>query len=156
MKGIFTLTSPKDLFAKLRYEHELLHQDPENAYIAFNFFVTAEHLLDWLYPGNAGKSQREQLRDQEVLLQTVSHIASGAIHFVAEAKHHKSVVDSGRPSPYFSDKYFGRFFGSRYFGRGRLTLYLSGATANTLGNSITPIDLADKVLAYWEACTDLK
>jgi len=151
------LTSPRDLLAKLRHEHELLHQDSDNAYVAFNFFVTAEHLLDWLYPGNAGKARREQLRGQEVLLQIVSHIANGAKHFVVEAKHHKAVSASGRLGSFFPSSYFGSgYFGSGYFGKGRLTLHLTGDAATAFGSSVAPIDLADKVLAYWEACPDLR
>lgn len=28
-----------------------MRQDPVNVDHAFNFFTTAEHMLDWLYPG---------------------------------------------------------------------------------------------------------
>ena len=41
MKGIFTLTSPQDLLAKLRRDFSKLEADPANADLAFNFFVTA-------------------------------------------------------------------------------------------------------------------
>jgi hypothetical protein len=156
VKGIFALTSPADLFAKLTNDLHVLRRAPDDAYAAFNFFVTAEHLLDWLYPGAAGEAQRKQRRKQEVLLQVVSHLANGAKHFVVEAKHHRSVADSGRPSRYFGARYFGRYLGGRYFGRGRMTLKLTGEAATAIGDSISPIELAEKVHAYWDADPTLK
>ena len=39
--GFFALGTPADLLKKLRHDF---------SYAAFDFFVTAEHLLDWKYP----------------------------------------------------------------------------------------------------------
>jgi len=94
MEGVFTLTTARDLLAKLQHDYQLLSASPNDPYIAFNFFVTAEHLLDWIYPGNANKDARTNARQQELLLQICSHIASGAKHFEVEAKHHKSVAET--------------------------------------------------------------
>ena len=46
-EGVFSLTSAAHLRDKLRHDFEALKADPFNPYLGFNFFVTAEHLLDW-------------------------------------------------------------------------------------------------------------
>ena len=58
MKGIFELNTSRDLLEKLRFDVRQLENDPTNTYLAFNFFVTAEHMKDWLYPGKANKKAR--------------------------------------------------------------------------------------------------
>ena len=73
-----------------------MEQDPANPYPAFDFFVTAEHLLDWLYPDSVESANvriRKQRREIEPLLRVTSHLANGAKHFEAMAPHHKSVDD---------------------------------------------------------------
>jgi len=51
MKGLFQLQTARDLLAKLGHDYERLRNSPNDAYVAFDFFVTAEHILDWLHPG---------------------------------------------------------------------------------------------------------
>src|SRR5688572_9588972 len=94
-RGFATLQTPKDLIAKLRHDLRRMESDPDDVYAAFDFFVTAEHILDWLYPDAPDASQkrkREKARSSTRLLQITSHIASGAKHFVALGKHHSSVT----------------------------------------------------------------
>lgn len=43
------------------------------------------------HPGYANRAARAQLRPSEVLLEIVSHWATGAKHFMAEASHRRSV-----------------------------------------------------------------
>ena len=57
-KLIFQLTTAADLRAKLGRDLDRLKNEPMNADAAFNFFVTAEHLLDWVYPKNINKARR--------------------------------------------------------------------------------------------------
>ncbi len=54
-KGFFTFTTAKGLFLKLEHDLAEVQRKPSDPYTAFNFFVTAEHLLDWLYPGKANE-----------------------------------------------------------------------------------------------------
>ncbi len=89
--GIFNLRTASDLRQKLRHDLDRLKWSPTNTYEAFNFFVTAEHLLDWQFPGYDDKAQRERVRSEEVILQITSHLANGAKHFQTQAKHHRSV-----------------------------------------------------------------
>ena len=138
MKGLFQLQSARDLLAKLRHDYSRLQQTPNDPYAAFDFFVTAEHLLDWVYPGASGKASRTAERESHVILQVVSHLATGAKHMVPEVRHHVSVEHADvAPSPH-------------------LIVNLEGAAAANLGVTATPLKLASRALEYWENHSQLK
>jgi hypothetical protein len=152
MRGLFQLQSPRDLLAKLRHDYERLQQTPNDAYVAFDFFVTAEHLLDWLYPGAGGRTQRTAERNSQIILQVVSHLATGAKHMIPEDPRHTSVQHADvAPSTYGDAQY-----STGVYGAGHLVVELEGAAASQLGGSITPFRLAAKVLEYWQSHTQLK
>jgi hypothetical protein len=48
MEGFFDLQTPEHLLHKLEWEYTQWQDDPLNTYRAWNFFVTAEHLPDWI------------------------------------------------------------------------------------------------------------
>jgi hypothetical protein len=126
-----------------------IQRSPSDPDPAFDFIVTAEHVLDWLYPGKAGEPQRRAERDKSQLLQLVSHIATGAKHMVPEAKRHTSVerTETPEPSPYGAGPY-----GAGPYGGGPLVVHLDSAVAAELGyTSITVLGLANRVLEFWRA-----
>jgi hypothetical protein len=144
MPGVFDLRSPADLLAKLGRELERLRAAPNDVDHAFNFFVTAEHMLDWRYPDPNGKTLRKAKRDSEPLLQLVSHLASGAKHFDNLNEHHQSVADTGlkhrHPNPMM-----------RRMMPSQLCVIAIGDAGAALGGSrITALALAEKVYAYWQ------
>ena len=94
--GFGALKTPRDLLRKMEHDHARMESEPSNEYAAFDFFVTAEHMLDWIHPGRNNKKVRESVRDSEVLLQVTSHIANGAKHFEATDSCHKSVIEIER------------------------------------------------------------
>lgn len=146
MRGLFELRKVGDLLAKLRHDHQRLQQAPNDAYVAFDFFVTAEHMLDWLYPGSSGRNQRSAERNSQLILQVVSHLATGAKHMVPEDSRHTSVRQASMiPSVYGHAQY-----GTGRYGADHLIIHLDGAAASQLGPSITPLDLAARVLEYWQ------
>lgn len=151
MKGVFNLRTPIDLLDKLKYDYAVFEKDKNNPYLAFNFFVTAEHMLDWIYPGYSNKAKRTALRDSEVLLQVCSYLASGAKHFVAEAKHHDTVSGSVKKRP--TNPLVGPFGGPFVIERNISGLYVNfeDKAAKDLGSSIKAVDLADQVLKYWQS-----
>ncbi len=155
-QGLFDLKNPLDLLKKLHYEYEELKKDRLNSFVAFNFFVTAEHMLDWVYPGSTNKKRREQVRRDSVLLQICSHVANGAKHFEVEAKHHVSVSDTskrvGNPlkSPIFHSPIFHPDVVSGLF------LTLDGEAGKKLGVYVNVLSLAKQVLEFWEGYEDLK
>lgn len=149
MSGIFKLTCPSDLLEKLRYEYAQLENDPSNQYVAWNFFVTAEHLLDWLHPGQANREKRTKARKSELLLQICSHIANGAKHFEAEAKHHQSVAGSDQIS-HWPKGYFPKGYWSEGYFLKCLVIRLENEAAKEFGESIEVLSLAKKVMDFWE------
>ena len=143
--GIGALETPSDLLAKLRHDFKRMRVDPFDAYSAFDFFVTAEHLADWILPGRANDSQRRTLKEAP-LLSVISHIANGAKHFFVEDKRHTSVrhVDSvdGAFDP--------GIFDPGVFDTGGLVVTLEGPAAVTLGTRVSALSLAEQTIAFWE------
>src|SRR5258706_15507092 len=89
-----SLGNAADLLGKLRFDFERVRKNTHDAYAAFDFFVTAEHLPEW---------QRDKtVIRQEPLLRVVSHLANGAKHFQATDSRHKSVSNVGLRSGSFS------------------------------------------------------
>lgn len=91
-KGFADLKTYSDLIEKLRFDLDRLKEAPSQQtklYAAFDFFVTAEHILDWKYPSDHKK--RKELKDSEMLLEITSHLANGVKHFEATDSRHKSV-----------------------------------------------------------------
>lgn len=82
----FELKTAKDLFHKLEDDLVALEESGQDTKVAFNFFVTAEHLPDWL--------DKRCLVKQNSILRIVSHIANGAKHFYLDKERHKAVVNT--------------------------------------------------------------
>lgn len=149
--GVFDLKTPSDLLQMMARELERLRGDPSNADHAFNLFVTAEHMLDWLYPGREGSDARRVLRDSEPLLQIVSHIANGAKHFDRLSEHHRSVVGYQKPGGFFPPGFFADgYFADGYFPEATLTVALSEEAARDFGNTIAAVSLAERVYHFWD------
>lgn len=86
MKGFSPkLQHPGDLLEKLKWDLKRLEQSPSDVYVAFDCFVTAEHIPDWINDKSVKKAND--------LLMVVSHIANGAKHFEASRARHKSVTE---------------------------------------------------------------
>ena len=148
--GFFELRTARDLLEKLRRDLERLRAAPLDTDAAFNFFVTAEHLLDWVYPKKAGTAQRTAERKASSLLQVCSHLANGAKHFETEAKQHKSVDQTVKRSGFFPAGMFPPGF-LPMFPDAQLVVKLKGGAAKALGSSVPALTLAEQVLKYWDA-----
>lgn len=145
LKGFATLQTPRDLLQKVRHDYQRLRSAPEDVYAAFDFFVSAYHILDWLHPGDRASRKAEEERN--LLLQVCSHIANGAKHFKATAKQHTSVADLYSEEGAFQrDK-----FQSDAFQVGGLLVELDGPAGQAFGTRLEVVDLAGRVLAHWEA-----
>jgi hypothetical protein len=147
MQGLFELKTPRDLLLKLKFDLKALKREPTNTYLAFNLFVTAEHMKDWVFPGKANRKNRENIEKSSSLLQICSHIANGAKHFEVEARHHNSVADTKKTGGYFGAKYFASsYFPNKYFPKGGLVIQLKGSAENQFGTSMGAIKLAESVI----------
>ena len=141
-QGFFELESPADLVRKLRHDLERIEKSPQDQYAAFDFFVTAEHIVDWLHPDD--KSARESIRSSNALLRVTSHLANGGKHFHAKAKRHRSILGTEKQKyvepGYIEDGYFEE----------PLVIHLSEPEAQELGSPhVDAISLARRVLDYW-------
>ncbi len=134
----------------MRRDFERLKSKPLSSDAAFNFFVTAEHMLDWVYPKRINKEKRTNARKKSVVLQVCSHLANGAKHFELEGRHHNSVSSTGAGVGWSREGFFAPdYFADGYFEE-RLVVSLKGDAAKELGQSIGAIELAEKVIAYWD------
>ena len=107
------------------------------------FFVTADHIVDWLHPNERANQAAE--RANSPLVEICYHISSGAKHFEATHPTHKSVASTGVHTGELSDEF------SREFDVTTLELLLTDDAAKQLGfKSIDALSLAKRVLAYWE------
>ena len=140
--GFAELRHPADLYAKLHHDVGRMIEDPGGEYAAFDFFVTAEHIVDWLHP--TSKQKQKALRNSDPLLELVSHLANGAKHFQATARHHTSVnslkreeyVDSSCKVPGVSED--------------ELIVHLTESQARIFGCvQFETITLAHRVIDYW-------
>jgi hypothetical protein len=147
MKGFGQLDRPAHLLEKLRHDLARITSDPSDQYAAFDFFVTAEHMVDWVLPGFAQKQAQAGLRDSNPLLQVVSHIANGSKHFVAEARHHRHVQHVDAPPSAFQPS----AFQSSAFQTGALYVTLEGTAAQAFGPQLEVTDLAERVFRFWQA-----
>ena len=56
-KGFFELQTAQDLLRKLRHDSQRVKQSPMDSYAAFDFFVTAHHMLEWRYRNKDERTQ---------------------------------------------------------------------------------------------------
>jgi len=158
--GFFDLASPADVLAKLRHDFSRVLDNPLDTYAAFDFFVTAEHLLDWVFPGAANRVERTRMRESSALLRVTSHLASGAKHFRVEASHHRSVGHERTHDGGFA----AGDFDPRDFDTSSLVVGLQSEDASELGiegalqddpsgygMEIRVCELAQRVLDHWES-----
>ena len=150
MKGLFRLKTAKDLLGKLRHDLQRLTSDPVNEYAAFDFFVTARHMPEWLYPGDAKK--QALLFRQHILLQVCRHIADGSKHFEATASYHTSVKDTSLEGAAFQPG----VFQPTAFQVGHLIVTLDGPAATHFGATIEVTTLATQIFLFWETHPDLQ
>lgn len=142
LNGFFSLWRPTDLVEKLAADFDRLRAaDPtgrEAQYAAFDFFVTAEHLPDWV-KHDGGASLTAQRKYPERAL--ASHIANGMKHFQVCVKKHTAVKDTRVTAGGFQSN----AFQSSGFQVARLVIDLED------GTSADALEIAGRVLQHWGA-----
>src|SRR5258708_13406634 len=84
-RGFGGIGFPQDLLAKLRHDHQRILANPNAAYAAFDFFITADALPDWVWPSDR-RAQRG-LRETESIPRVCKHLADAAKHFFLVVPH---------------------------------------------------------------------
>jgi len=143
--GFAPIQKPDDLLQKMNHDLDRMKSNPTDSYATFDFFVTAEHMLDWVYPDKNGlKDERTKKRNGNEILKIVSHIANGAKHFEVTARHHQSVDSMDfNLGGFDSGSFSGESFSSSAFQFSGITIKLSN------GESKLAIDLAEEVYDFW-------
>jgi hypothetical protein len=146
--GIFELKTVCDLFRKLESDLELLQRNPVDSSLLFNFFVTAEHMPEWLYRGDTNRAA--SLRKGHAILRVCSHIASGGKHFQVKDKRHTSVAGTNesvvlRVQPDLVAR--GSPIPVRY-GR-QFVIGIDSTEAQELGAEISAEELAQQLVDFW-------
>ncbi|QJR35212.1 hypothetical protein [Gemmatimonas groenlandica] len=131
--------------AKLVHDRNRIRLDAHDTYAAYDFFVTAWHILDWMYPDPSEASIRRSLRDENSILQIADHVANGAKHFVLTNKRHTSVSDIEDRDGAFSANAFSSMFSADAFAFDGLHVRLSSGKLETVSH------LADQLVEFWEA-----
>ena len=133
--GFFELESARDLFEKLCWEFENLKAHPQDMRVAFNFFVTAEHIPDWL--------NSKGIKNQPIP-RICSNLANGAKHFHAKEKH--TAVKSA-----WKDRYVEKGWVEDGYFLDPLMVEVEPelATAVNIENPIDVQHLAEVVIEYW-------
>jgi hypothetical protein len=154
-EGFFEMTTYVYLFQKLEREYERWKADPLNVDHAWNFFVTAEHLPDWMGrthtgPPLLGGESIKKFKTDRPLLRICSHLANGGKHLIPHPKQHSSVdrtvceltgyIEDG----YIEDGYFAE--------EPMLRVYLTPDELAALGRDTADVDalwLADRIMELW-------
>ena len=152
MEGLFDLQTPEDLLHKLEWEYTQWQKEPLNTYVAWNFFVTAEHLPAWL--AQAGPRLLKgfsinTFKQDKPLLRICSHLASGGRHFRPRADQHKSVASTREQPGWVSPGWVLPGWG----GLPALVVDLTPHEQEALSSpsaSVDALSLAADVLAFWQ------
>lgn len=138
LDGIFTLRTPIDLLGKLEADFQRIESSnpdiPSAHYAAFDFFVTAEHLPDWVMHTYGGSLTSYRGYPDGAL---VSHIANGAKHFHVRDVRHKEAKGTAITGC-FDPSVFDSSFDVR-----RLIILLES------GESVDVLDVAERVIDHW-------
>jgi hypothetical protein len=149
MKGVFGLENHADLFKKLEWEYKLLTADPTNSYLAYNFFVTAWHMLEWKYSDKKDTGIRNNIREETPLLQICEHLAVGAKHFEPRSARHNSVIETKKSGVWADGSWAPGSWKDGTWATW-LVVTLSGDAKNIYGDQIKVEDLATDVMEFWK------
>jgi hypothetical protein len=145
MSGWFGFRTPEDLLEKLERDLEKLHQNPGDADTAFNFFITAWSLIDWLHPND--HSICEALRHKNPILQACAHLADGSKHLQLKNLRHVSIRNTVRGAARWAWP-FRMSPGERPVSATALFVHLEGEAAGKFGSFPSALDLA-KATGVW-------
>jgi len=141
--GFFQLRGPQDLLDKLRHDYRRLNDNPQDAYAAFDFFVTASHMHEWWLRYGA-KWEPPTDPKEAAIFRLCGEVGNGAKHFVLENKIKSHEVRHGG--------FAAGTFDAHAFDVGDLVLQLPPADAALFETeTVTVLRLAASVLTYWEA-----
>ena len=141
-KGFIELVNVKDYWKKLQFDFNELKKNDEDVYKAFNFFITSYHLLDWIFKGEYS-IERTNL-NKKPILKLCSHIANGIKHFEIDSNRHNSVKEIEK------ERYVEEGYWEESYAESPIIISLDEKLNSEFGESKKIIELADKVMLFWE------
>lgn len=148
MRGLFDLLTANDLCAKLEHDYARVTENPADVFAAFDFIMTAWHLLEWRFPGDANRTKRDTLCDQYPILALCEHLAVGGKHFEPTHKKHQSVQGSHRDSSWARGSWAPGLWAKGVW-KDDLVIKLSGPAKAAFGDQLTIAQLAEFVMEFW-------
>jgi len=148
VKGVFELRTPRQLFEKLEADFKRVQSDPLDSFAAYDFFVTAWHLVEWKHPPATDATGRTALLARAPVLRVCEHLAVGAKHFEPDAARHSSVSDTESTSVWAPGVWAPGVWAPNTWA-GDLVVHLDGAARLTLGDKLTVQELAELVMDAW-------
>lgn len=149
MRGVFGLQTARDLLQKLEVDHGRIHADPADPFAAYDFVVTAWHLLEWALPGPQNDGARRQLCIVNPLLRVCEHLAVGGKHFEPDPKRHTSVASNDVGGVWAKGSWAPGTWAKGTWAEW-ITIQLDGVAEQQIGREITILQLADDMLAFWK------
>jgi len=149
-RGFFDFTSPAGLRNKLHRDFDRLRENPVDQDVAFNFFVTAHSMIDWVY-GKRKNPSAKAAALANPLLKACSHLANGAKHFQLDNPRHNSVSRTEATDGAFDPG----AFDPGAFHVPRLIVHLDQPVSGHLGSSIDAVTLAAELIKFWDSSPDV-
>jgi hypothetical protein len=150
LKGVFELRSAEQLLKKLEADLDRVIGNSLDSYAAFDFFVTAWHLVEWKHPRNSDEAARSALLRRHPVLRVCEHLAVGAKHFEPDSQRHTSVTDSARVDSWASGAWPTGVWAPGTWAA-ELVVHLDGTAREQLGEKVTVQRLARLVMDAWRS-----
>lgn len=148
MVGLFDLVSAEDLRAKLDHDYRRVKDSPSDVFAAFDFIVTAWHLLEWTYPYKEGKVQRDALYLGHPILGLCEHLCVSGKHYAPTNPKLQAVQASFRNSAWARGVWAPGAWAQGVW-LDELVIQLSGIAKSEYGETLTMGQFADLVLEFW-------
>lgn len=143
MKRHFGFRSDSELFDKLQADYQRLASDPLDSYAAYDFFVTAWHLVDWTHPSARDSGGREALLARAPVLRICEQVAAGETYIGPYATPYALVGDTESGVPWAPITWPPSTW------TGDLFIRLDGRARELYGDQVTVMQLAQSVLHVW-------
>jgi hypothetical protein len=141
--GLFGMDTPGEMLNKLEKEYRELCANPNDRDVAMNFFVTANHIPDYVFPKS--KSEQATMRRSNTALAACEYVANEGKHSFVGNNKITAVSHTELKGAAFDFS----SFDSSAFHTGVPTVHLKDEAATELGPEISALQLAEKVLSFW-------
>lgn len=143
MKRHFGFRSASELFDKLQADYQRLASDPLDSYAAYDFFVTAWHLVDWTHSPVHDSGGRDALLARAPVLRVCEQVAVGAKHVEPYATRYALASNAESATPWAPLTWPPSTW------TGDLFIRFDGRARELYGDQLTVMQLAQLVIDVW-------